>query len=69
MLLVPTAMTIALLAHPGLPLWPYVLCAAMTGLGGGNYAASLANVNAFYPERLKGAALAVNAGWAISESR
>jgi len=61
-LLVPTAMTIALLAHPGLPLWPYVLCAAMTGLGGGNYAASLANVNAFYPERLKGAALALNAG-------
>lgn len=61
-LLVPTASTIVLLAHPGLPLWPYVLCAAMTGLGGGNYAASLANVNAFYPERLKGAALAINAG-------
>lgn len=61
-LLIPTGLTILLLAHPGLPLWPYVLCAAMTGLGGGNYAASLANVNAFYPERLKGAALAVNAG-------
>lgn len=51
-----------LLANPGLPLWPYVVCAALTGLGGGNYAPSLANVNAFYPERLKGAALAVNAG-------
>ena len=51
-----------LLANPGLPLWPYVLCAALTGLGGGNYAASLANVNAFYPQRLKGAALAINAG-------
>jgi NNP family nitrate/nitrite transporter-like MFS transporter len=61
-LLVPTAGTIALLANPGLPLWPYVLCAALTGLGGGNYAASLANVNAFYPQRLKGAALAINAG-------
>lgn len=61
-LLIPTALTIVLLAHPGLPLWPYVLCAAMTGLGGGNYAASLTNVNAFYPERLKGAALAINAG-------
>ncbi|OBJ11468.1 MFS transporter, partial [Mycobacterium colombiense] len=35
---------------------------AATGLGGGNYAASLANVNAFYPQRLKGSALAVNAG-------
>ncbi|MGO9383926.1 MAG: nitrate/nitrite transporter [Mycobacterium sp.] len=61
-LLIPTVGTIVLLANPGLPLWPYVLCAALTGLGGGNYAASLANVNAFYPERLKGAALAVNAG-------
>jgi MFS transporter, NNP family, nitrate/nitrite transporter len=61
-LLIPTVGTIVLLANPGLPLWPYVVCAALTGLGGGNYAASLANVNAFYPQRLKGAALAVNAG-------
>ncbi|BBX98635.1 MFS transporter [Mycobacterium lacus] len=61
-LLIPTVGTIALLANPGLPLWPYVVCAALTGLGGGNYAASLANVNAFYPQRLKGWALAVNAG-------
>ncbi|ORV19535.1 MFS transporter [Mycobacterium celatum] len=61
-LLIPTVGTILLLANPGLPLWPYVLCAAATGLGGGNYSASLANVNAFYPQRLKGWALAVNAG-------
>ncbi len=61
-LLIPTVGTIVLMANPGLPLWPYVLCAALTGLGGGNYAASLANVNAFYPQRLKGAALAINAG-------
>ncbi|OMC48870.1 nitrate/nitrite transporter [Mycobacterium sp. IS-1264] len=61
-LLIPTVGTIVLLANPGLPLWPYVVCAALTGLGGGNYAASLANVNAFYPQRLKGAALAINAG-------
>ena len=61
-LLIPTGGTIALLANPGLPLWPFIVCAALTGLGGGNYAASLANVNAFYPERLKGSALALNAG-------
>jgi NNP family nitrate/nitrite transporter-like MFS transporter len=62
-LLIPTVGTIVLLAHPGLPLWPFVACAALTGLGGGNYAASLANVNAFYPQRLKGWALGVNAGF------
>ena len=61
-LLIPTVGTIVLLANPGLPLWPYVVCAALTGLGGGNYAASLANVNAFYPQRLKGTAMAINAG-------
>ncbi|MGH3969572.1 MAG: nitrate/nitrite transporter [Mycobacterium sp.] len=61
-LLIPAAGTIVLLANPGQPLWAYVVCAALTGLGGGNYSASLANVNAFYPQRLKGWALAVNAG-------
>jgi NNP family nitrate/nitrite transporter-like MFS transporter len=63
-LLIPTVGTLVLLANPGLPLWPYLVCAALTGLGGGNYSASLANVNAFYPQRLKGWALAVNAGGA-----
>ncbi|WP_420109742.1 MFS transporter, partial [Mycolicibacter arupensis] len=61
-LLVPTVGMMCLLAHPGLPLWPYLVCAALTGLGGGNFAASMTNVNAFYPHRLKGWALAVNAG-------
>ncbi len=61
-LLIPTLGMMGLLAHPGLPLWPYLVCAALTGLGGGNFAASMTNVNAFYPQRLKGWALAVNAG-------
>lgn len=61
-LMVPTVGTIVLLAHPGLPLWMYVVCAALTGCGGANYAASLANVNAYYPQRLKGSALGLSAG-------
>lgn len=61
-LLIPTVGTMLLLAHPGLPLWPYLLCAALAGLGGGNFASSMTNINAFYPQRLKGWALAVNAG-------
>jgi nitrate/nitrite transporter NarK len=51
-----------LLANPGLPLWPYLVCAALAGLGGGNFASSMTNINAFYPQRLKGWALALNAG-------
>jgi MFS transporter, NNP family, nitrate/nitrite transporter len=61
-LLIPTIGTILLLADPGLPLWPYLVCAALSGLGGGNFASSMTNINAFYPQRLKGAALALNAG-------
>ena len=61
-LLIPTLGTMWLLAHPGLPLWPYLLCAALTGLGGGNFASSMTNINAFYPQRLKGWALGINAG-------
>src|ERR1044071_1419588 len=61
-LLIPTVGTIWLLANPGLPLWPYLLCAALAGFGGGNFASSMTNINAFYPQRLKGWALGINAG-------
>ena len=61
-LLIPTLGSMWLLAHPGLPLWPYLLCAALAGLGGGNFASSMTNINAFYPQRLKGWALGINAG-------
>lgn len=61
-LLVPTVGTMWLLAEPGKPLWMYMVCAALTGFGGGNYAASLANVEAFYPQRLKGMALGITGG-------
>ena len=60
-LLIPAGGTIWLLANPGLPLWPFLVCAALTGLGGGNFSASMTNINAFYPQRLKGGALGLNA--------
>src|SRR2546422_643205 len=43
-------------------MWPYLVCAALTGFGGGNFASSMTNINAFYPQRLKGWALGLNAG-------
>lgn len=61
-LLIPVAATLVLLLNPGRPLWAYLACAGLTGLGGGNYSASLANVAAFYPRRLKGFALGVTGG-------
>ncbi|WP_068186812.1 nitrate/nitrite transporter [Mycobacterium sp. UM_CSW] len=61
-LLIPTVGTILLLADPGRPLWMYLVCAALTGMGGGNFSAAVANVNVFYPQRLKGAALGIAGG-------
>lgn len=61
-LLIPAIGTTVLLTHPGLPLWPYLVCAALTGLGGGNFASSMSNANAFYPHRLKGSALGIAGG-------
>lgn len=61
-LLIPTAGTIVLLANPGQPMWAYVACAALAGMGGGNFSAAIAHVNVFYPQRLKGAALGIAGG-------
>jgi MFS transporter, NNP family, nitrate/nitrite transporter len=61
-LIVPVLVTIVVLASPAQPLWVYLVCAALTGLGGGNFASSMTNINAFFPQRLKGAALGINAG-------
>src|SRR5260370_15781079 len=38
-----------------------VICAATAGLGGGNFASSMANISFFYPDREKGFALGLNA--------
>lgn len=61
-LVVPVLTTTVVLANPGQPLWVYLVCAALTGLGGGNFASSMTNINAFFPQRLKGWALGINAG-------
>ena len=39
----------------------FALLALLCGFGGGNFASSMANINFFFPKRLKGAALGFNA--------
>ena len=39
----------------------FIVIAATAGVGGGNFASSMANINFFYPTRLKGTALGLNA--------
>ena len=61
LLLVPMVLALVVL-EPGVSLGTLLVVAAVAGVGGGNFASSMANINAFYPERLKGRALGLNAG-------
>jgi NNP family nitrate/nitrite transporter-like MFS transporter len=61
LLLIPAVLA-ALLIRPGVSYSTLIVLAAVAGVGGGNFASSMANINAFYPDRLKGWALGINAG-------
>jgi MFS transporter, NNP family, nitrate/nitrite transporter len=61
LLLLPT-ISAAVVLRPGVSLSTLLVVAALAGVGGGNFASSMANINAFYPERAKGWALGLNAG-------
>ncbi|MFD6416513.1 nitrate/nitrite transporter [Streptomyces sp. NPDC060194] len=61
MLLVPAGAAFAVM-EPGTSYSTFMLVAMVTGVGGGNFASSMTNINAFYPLRRKGWALGLNAG-------
>jgi NNP family nitrate/nitrite transporter-like MFS transporter len=61
LLLVP-CVAAALVLHPGVSFGAVLAAAAFAGFGGGNFSSSMANIDAFYPQRLKGFALGLNAG-------
>ncbi|NBT56298.1 MAG: antiporter, partial [Betaproteobacteria bacterium] len=50
------------LQHPEWPLWVFQLMALWSGVGGGNFASSMSNISTFFPKRLQGTALGLNAG-------
>ncbi len=61
LLLVPTLGFAYAVTQPTTPYWVFCVIAATAGLGGGNFASSMANINFFYPSDKKGAALGLNA--------
>jgi NNP family nitrate/nitrite transporter-like MFS transporter len=60
-LLIPTTSLAVLVGRPQTPFWLMAIAAASAGLGGGNFASSMANISFFYPDREKGFALGLNA--------
>ncbi len=61
LLLIPTVAS-AFVLQPGTSFGVFLLMAALAGFGGGNFASSMTNINAFFPEGRKGTALGLNAG-------
>jgi NNP family nitrate/nitrite transporter-like MFS transporter len=61
MLFIPTLALAYFVTQPETPFWLMLCVAATAGLGGGNFASSMANISFFYPDRMKGWALGLNA--------
>jgi len=61
LLIVPCVAAAALL-KPGVSFSTLLILAGLAGVGGGNFSSSMANIDSFYPQRLKGWALGLNAG-------
>lgn len=62
LLMIPALGTGFLLTDPNAPLWQFQLMALLSGLGGGNFASSMSNISFFYPKKIQGYALGMNAG-------
>ena len=60
-LFIPTFALAYFVSEPTTPFWLMLLVASTAGLGGGNFASSMANISFFYPDRMKGWALGLNA--------
>jgi NNP family nitrate/nitrite transporter-like MFS transporter len=61
LLFVPVLSLCYCVTHLDTPYWVMMLAAASAGLGGGNFASSMANISFFFPDREKGFALGLNA--------
>ncbi len=61
LLLLPTLGLAYVVQNPDTPFGMMLFVAALAGVGGGNFASSMANISFFYPQAEKGKALGLNA--------
>ena len=62
LLMIPAIGTGIALQDKTTPLWVFQMWALLSGIGGGNFACSMSNISTFFPKRLQGTALGINAG-------
>ena len=60
-LFIPAIALAYFVTKPDTPYSTMLLVSALAGLGGGNFASSMTNISFFYPDRMKGWALGLNA--------
>ncbi|MDP1535696.1 MAG: antiporter [Burkholderiales bacterium] len=62
LLIIPAIGTGISLQDKTTPLYVFQFWAFLSGIGGGNFACSMSNISGFFPKRLQGTALGLNAG-------
>ena len=62
LLMIPAAGAGIALSNPDTPLWQFQVLAFLSGIGGGNFSSSMSNISFFYPKKIQGYALGMNAG-------
>ena len=62
LLMIPAALTGFALQDPNTPLWWFQVLAFLSGIGGGNFSSSMSNISFFFPKKIQGYALGMNAG-------
>ena len=62
LLMIPAIGTGLALQDKNTPFWVFQLMALLSGIGGGNFAASMSNISFFFPKKQQGLALGLNAG-------
>jgi len=62
LLLLPSLGAGFALTDKSTPFATFAILAALSGFGGGNFASSMSNISFFYPRRMQGTALGINAG-------
>ncbi len=62
LLIIPALGAGLALSNPDTPLWQFQILAFLSGIGGGNFSSSMSNISFFYPKKVQGYALGMNAG-------
>jgi len=62
LLMLPAVGTGIALQDQSTPIWVFQLLALLCGFGGGNFASSMSNISFFFPKKVQGTSLGLNAG-------